>query len=65
MLNKIFERYGISLVTDGGLRNVVDVLEDMYLKLSTKEIKEIMNEIAHEEKSHNLFNEMRGKNYGN
>lgn len=66
MLNKIFEKYGVSLVNNAGeLRNVVDVIEDMYLKLSTEEIKIIMREIAAAEMDSNLFDKLRGREYEN
>lgn len=66
MLNKIFKKYGVPLVNSAGeLRNVVDVIEDMFLKLSTEEIKNIMNEIAAGELEEDLFDALRGRKYEN
>lgn len=66
MLNQIFKKYGVPLIGKSGeLRNVVDVIEDMFLKLSTEEIKNIMNEIAAAEQKEELFDALRGKKYEN
>jgi len=63
-LEKIFIEYGIELRnSEGDLRNLIDVLEDMYLKLSSFEFTKIMYEISEEEKFNNLFDSARGRAY--
>lgn len=64
MLEKIFKKHGIKLKdVNGNIRNVVDVLEDMYLKLSPAEFSKIMFEIMEEEKYANVFDDLRGRSY--
>jgi 5-carboxymethyl-2-hydroxymuconate isomerase len=63
-LETITRKYGIEIRScDGDLRNVVDVLEDMFLKLSTAEYLKLMFEIAEEEKHYNLFDDARHRKY--
>jgi hypothetical protein len=63
-LEQITRKYGIELRnSDGDLRNVVDVLEDMFLKLSTAEYIKLMFEISEEEKNYDLFDDARGRKY--
>lgn len=63
-LEQIFYKYRIRLRnSDGSLRDLVDVLEDMYLKLSSYEFTQIMYEIAEEEKFDNIFDLARGRAY--
>ena len=63
-LEEIAKKYGIELRnSDGDLRNVIDVLEDMFLKLSTAEYIKLMFEISEEEKNYDLFDEARGRKY--
>ena len=50
-LEDIFRKYGIELKdNDGVLRNPVDIIEDMYLRLLPVDILRIFNEIMEEEK---------------
>jgi hypothetical protein len=64
MLNNIFKGHGISLLdSNGELRNVVDVIEDLYIKLNTEEIIKIMEEIRAAELQSNIFDELRGRKY--
>jgi hypothetical protein len=64
MLSNIFKNFGINLLTSSGeLRSLVDVLEDMYLKLNTEQFVKLMNEIRKAELASNLFDEMRGRKY--
>lgn len=64
MLKKIFKKYNIDLLDKNGqLRNVIDVLEDMYLKLSPKEFNLLTYEISEEEKYRNIFDEIRNRSY--
>jgi len=63
-LETITKKYGIEIRNvDGDLRNVIDVLEDMFLKISTAEYLRLMFEIAEEEKNYNLFDDARGRSY--
>jgi hypothetical protein len=63
-LEEITKKYNIDLRdSDGDLRNVIDVLEDMFLRLSTAEYLRLMFEIAEEEKHYNLFDDARARKY--
>ena len=63
-LEEIYAQYGIELKEKNGeLRNTIDVLEDMFLKLSIQEFLAINLEIAEEEKYANLFDNERGRSY--
>jgi hypothetical protein len=63
-LKAVTKKYGIEITnSDGTLRNVVDVLEDIYLKLNAKEFIMLMLEIQEEEKDYNLFDDARGRKY--
>lgn len=64
MLEKIFKKYRIDLRDkNGNIRNVVDVLEDMYLKINPTEYNQIMFEVMEEEKYANIFDDARGRDY--
>jgi hypothetical protein len=64
ILEDIFKQYGIMLRDDeGNLRNLIDVIEDMYLKLSPSEFSRIMREITEEEKYSNIFDAARNRQY--
>jgi hypothetical protein len=64
LLEEIFAQYGIELrEKDGSLRNVIDVLEDMYLKLTPSEFNKITMEIGDEEKWSNIFDQARNRKY--
>lgn len=55
-LQDIFKKHGISIYNeDGTIRNAVQIIEDMYLKLNTIELKSIFFEIEEEEKYSDLF----------
>lgn len=63
-LREIYAQYGIELRDKNDeLRNTIDVLEDMFLKLNIQEFLEIHLEIAEEEKYANLFDNERGRSY--
>lgn len=63
-LREIYAQYGIELRDKNGeLRNTIDVLEDMFLKLSVQEFLAIGLEITEEEKYADLFNNERGRSY--
>lgn len=63
-LNDIFKKKGITLFNSKGeIRNAIDILEDMYLKLNAKEFIHIMAEIQEEEKYANIFDDARSRKY--
>ena len=63
-LEEIAAKYGIKLRdSNNELRNVVDVLEDLYLRLSPIEFVNFMYEISEEEKRLNVFDIERGREY--
>lgn len=63
-LEEVMKKYGIELKDAlGDIRNAVDILEDMFLRLSTSDYVKLMFEIAEEEKNYDLFNEARGRKY--
>lgn len=64
ILEEIFAAYGIQIRnTDGSLRNLIDVLEDMYLKLTPNEFNRIIFEISEEEKYSDIFDQARQRKY--
>ena len=64
MLERIFKKYGIELKNnDGTYRMMVDVLEDMYLRLSTRELNMMFYEMSEDEKYANVFDDARGRSY--
>jgi hypothetical protein len=63
-LNEVFKKYGINLRDENdNLRNVVDVLEDMYLKMNLIEYNDMMTEIARSEEEEFIFDNERGRKY--
>lgn len=63
-LVEIFEKRGIKLFNGNGeVRNAIDIIEDMYLKLSTVDFVFMMREIEDDEKEVNVFDEARGGKY--
>jgi hypothetical protein len=63
-LDRITKTKGLNLYNkDGSLRNVIDVLEDMYLILSIKNYLEIMQEIQEGEVYSNIFDDARKRKY--
>lgn len=63
-LNEIFKRRGIELYDDQGeLRNPINIIEDMYLKLNSLEFTLLMREIEEEDKYSNIFDKARGGVY--
>ena len=63
-LDEIMKKHGIDLRdARGDIRNAVDILEDMFLKLSTSDYVKLMFEIAEEEKNYNLFTDARNRKY--
>lgn len=63
-LEEILLKYNIEIRNKNGrLRNIVDVLEDFYLKLTPTEYNKIMFEISEEEKEINVFDKSRNRKY--
>lgn len=63
-MEKIMMQFGIRLTKeDGSLRNVVDVIEDLYLKTNSMEIQRMLYDFSEEEKESNIFDDARGGNY--
>jgi hypothetical protein len=63
-LEQIFDKYGISLKdSTGEMRNAVDIIEDIYLKLNAAELKFLLFEISEEERDANIFDDARGRKY--
>ena len=58
------KKYGIELRDENGeLRNVVDVLEDLYLKTNGSNINRMFYEFSEEEMYANIFDDARGRSY--
>jgi hypothetical protein len=63
-LQQIFHQFNIELFDENGLRNVIDVLEDLYLKLTPKEFNYILAHIAEiEQKEGHIFDQARNRPY--
>ena len=61
-LEQVYLEHGINIRDDRGfLRNPIDLLEDMYLKLTDEEFREINDEIMFQEKMHFIFDDERKK----
>ena len=64
MLERILKKYGIQIKNaDGSFRMMVDVLEDMYLKLNAREMQHMFFEMSEDEKYANIFDDSRGRSY--
>lgn len=63
-LEDILQSYSIPLTQNNKLRNVVDVLEDLYLKISTNEYIRLMSDISTLETTQgHIFDQARNKPY--
>jgi hypothetical protein len=61
-LEEIYLDHGIAIRDEHGfLRNPIDILEDLYIRLSPDEFKEINDEIMFQEKNFFIFQEERKK----
>jgi hypothetical protein len=60
----IFKKYNVLLTSGEGFRNIIDVLEDLYLKISSAEYEAIIKTIADTEstKGH-IFDKARNRPY--
>jgi hypothetical protein len=63
-LEEIFEMYSIKLIENGQTRPLSDVLEDIYLLLTSDTFKFLKKRIASEEPDNNIFQEFRDKYEG-
>lgn len=64
MLEEIFAKYNIKIRKENGrIRNAIDILEDMYLRLGNGDFSKIMYEIQEEEKECDVFDKARGRRY--
>lgn len=63
-LIKLFQMYGIELMEYDKFRHPIDILEDIYLKLSIDEYKKLMEDIANlESKEGFIFDLARSRPY--
>lgn len=63
-LENIFTLYGIQLKTNNEYRHIVDILEDIYLKLSVDEYKKLLQDISQVESTENfIFDQARNRPY--
>lgn len=63
-LEQIFQKHNIELRdSTGELRNSIDLIEDIYLKLNAADLNLLLFEISEEELEANLFDEARGRKY--
>jgi hypothetical protein len=63
-LENIFKKYKINLFQNEQLRDPIDILEDLYLKLNTDEYVSLMKEISSTESLEgHIFDEARNKPY--
>lgn len=58
-LETLLKDFGIYLKDEKGLRNPVDVIEDLYIRISPADWKEIIHAIAAQERIHNIFENQR------
>lgn len=63
-LKDIFKKYNIEITAGEGYRHPVDIIEDMYLKLSMQEYRSLMELISQTETREGLiFNSARNRPY--
>lgn len=60
-LEQLLKDFGIYLKDEKGLRNPVDIIEDLYIRISPADWKEIIHAIAAQERIHNIFENQRGE----
>lgn len=60
-LEQLLKDFGIYLKDEKGLRNPVDIIEDLYIRISPADWKEIVQAIAAQERIHNIFENQRGE----
>lgn len=63
-LQDIFDRHNILIMSNDGIRNAIDILEDLYLKINGEEWNKIVQEIANKESIEgSIFDEARNRPY--
>lgn len=63
-IQNIFNSYNIELIKNGVYRHPIDILEDIYLKLSTKEYDDLVKTISRlETKDGHIFDDARDRPY--
>lgn len=60
-LEELLKQFGIYLKDEGQLRDPIDIIEDLYIRISPADWKEIVQAIAAQERIHNIFQEQRGE----
>lgn len=60
-LEELLKEFGIYLKDEKGLRNPIDVVEDLYIRISPADWKEIVQAIAGQERLHNIFQNQRNE----
>ena len=60
-LEQVLKKFGIYLKDEKGLRDPVDIIEDLYIRISPADWKEIIHAIAAQERIHNIFENQRGE----
>lgn len=60
-LEQVLKEFGIHLKDENALRNPVDVIEDLYIRISPADWKEIVHAIAAQERIHNIFQNQRNE----
>jgi hypothetical protein len=60
-LEQVLKQFGIYLKDEKGLRDPIDIIEDLYIRISPADWKEIVHAIAAQERIHNIFENQRGE----
>jgi hypothetical protein len=60
-LEQLLKEFGIHLKDKNTLRNPVDIIEDLYIRISPADWKEIIHAIAAQERVHNIFQNQRNE----
>lgn len=58
-LEVLLKEFGIYLKDKGELRDPVDIIEDLYIRISPADWKQIVQAIAAQERLHNIFQNQR------
>jgi hypothetical protein len=58
-LEELLKDFGIHLKDNGQLRNPIDIIEDLYMRIAPVDWKEIVHAIAAQERIHNIFENAR------
>lgn len=60
-LEALLKEFGIYLKDGRTYRSPVDIIEDLYIRISPADWKEIVHAIAAQEREHNIFQNQRNK----